>query len=172
MKKFSWLWLSLLIPASVSLGCGSDKEDETGHIDDDNETETSTVTTGTTTSGTSDPDAPQILNADAWCYLHKTGDKYYQWALTAEITDPQGTETIPGLLMDAVTVVFNGTDFASYPLTCADDGDCIGSFKEADDGVACGNAAAYTIRFVVTDEDDNASAPYEVEGREGSSPAG
>ena len=66
----------------------------------------------------------------------------------------------------------NGTDFASYPLTCADDGDCIGSFKEADDGVACGSASAYTIRFIIVDEDDNASEPYEVEGRQGTSPAG
>ncbi len=184
MKLSDLLRVSMLLFATA---CGED-----GSSDDDNDDDglgggfgttmsstsggssggsTGSGSSGGSTGGTTG-DAPTIVDADAWCYQHKTGEKFYQWALNATVSDPQGADTIPGLLSDAVTVLFNGSAVASYPITCSDDGDCFGSFNETDDGIACQSASSYTIQFVIVDEDDNASEPYEVEGREGSSAAG
>ena len=150
----------LLLPA-----CGGGKDDTSSSTDD-----TATADTADSGQQVSD-DAPVVTSADAYCELHDVGDKYYQWTLQASATDPQGLDTIvrydstqesnyPLVLTSA------GGKLARYGLTCAD-GNCFGSFKESEDGVACSNADTYTFQFVVSDEDGNKSASYDILGRQG-----
>ena len=150
----------LLIPA-----CGGDKDDTASAGDD-----TATGDSGDTQDPVSE-DAPVVVSADAYCELHDVGDKYYQWTLQATVTDPQGLDTVvryDSTQKSNYTQVLSsaGGELARYGLTCAD-GECFGSFKESEDGIACSNASSYTFRFVVSDEDGNKSANHDIEGRQG-----
>ncbi len=134
--------------------------------------------TGGETEGDADADAdgdtdtdgqsPWIEAGDAYCYQHKTGEKFYQWEVNCIGDDPQGADTLESFHADAKVDVLNssGGELASYALVCNDSGECFGSFRETDDGIACSNATSYTIRFQVVDEDGNTSAPYELQGRQ------
>jgi len=150
----------LLLPA-----CGGGGKDDTSSSNDD----TAADDTGDTGQSVSD-DAPVVTSADAYCELHDVGDKYYQWTLQATATDPQGVDTIvryDSSQESNYTLVLSsaGGELARYGLTCAD-GTCFGSFKESEDGVACSNAESYTFQFVVSDEDGNKSASYDIAGRQ------
>ncbi|MFH1469057.1 MAG: hypothetical protein ABIO70_32015 [Pseudomonadota bacterium] len=143
------------------------KDDDTSDPDDTNpEGDADTDADG---DGDADPDAPWIEEADAYCYLHETGDQFYLWEVNCTADDPQGSDTIKSFdATNSVVTVLNdgGTTVATYALVCTDEGACVGSFKETDDGVSCASATSYTIRFQVVDEDDNVSAPYDVQGRQ------
>jgi hypothetical protein len=54
---------------------------------------------------------------------------------------------------------------ARYALVCDGGGDCVGSFRETDDGVSCEAASSYTFRFQVADQDGHVSAPFDVLGQ-------
>jgi hypothetical protein len=156
-----------LLAFGLVFGLTACKDDDTANTDDTNpEGDADTDADG---DGDADSDAPWIEAADAYCYLHETGDQYYQWEVNCTADDPQGADTLKAFdaAMSKITVLNDGgTEIANYALVCDDEGACFGSFKELDDGISCANATSYTIRFQVADEDDNISAPFEVQGRQ------
>lgn len=111
------------------------------------------------------PDRPEVQSADAYCYLHDVGDPYWQWELLAEATDPQGIDTLATTAtVDAV--IATGDVVASPTIVrYAGESQFFGGFKERDFDMLCGEAADYTFRFVVADQDGHASDAVEVVGR-------
>ncbi len=168
MTRQALLPLALLGLLLGTVSCNDTKD--TADVEGDTDTDTDTDTDA---DGDGDADAdgvsPYLEAADAYCYYHKTGDTYYQWEVNCQADDPQGADTLAAIdtELSHVTVLTSaGGEVAQYALVCEDDGDCFGSFKEADDGVACKNATTYTLRFQVADEDGNTSAPLEIQGRQ------
>jgi hypothetical protein len=149
-------------------GCFGEGKDDTNDPEGDTDTDTDTDTDADG-DGDADPDAPTIEEADAYCYQHKTGDKFYQWEVNCIADDPQGADTISSFdAENSIVVVLNeaGGELADYALVCNDSGECFGSFRESDDGIACASASDYTLRFQVVDEDGNISAPFSIQGRQ------
>ncbi len=107
-----------------------------------------------------DPEAPVIQSAEVVCYLHETGDRYYQWSALATATDPQGNSTIATFGTLAATA---GTvSLGETPLACGD-GNCQTSWREGQElDVECVNVDTYSFTFSVVDADGHASAPVEV----------
>lgn len=140
--------------------------DADGDADGDGDGDTDVDTDTDTDPSTGDP--PVVLDADAYCYQHKTGDKFYLWEANCTATDPQGADTIQPFdtELSVAAVLSGGTELASYPLACDSGGSCFASFRESDHGIACASATSYTVRFQVVDEDGNQSAPYDVQGRQ------
>ncbi len=121
-----------------------------------------------------DPNAPVIKDADAWCYYHDTGDPRYIWVAALEVSDPQGTDTIQSFFTGVTVYDSAGDEMFTESLTCGD-GSCTGTWREdtyAPDIMTCTKADEFTLEFVIYDEEGNASEPYEVTGREGSSASG
>ncbi|MBM4367951.1 MAG: hypothetical protein FJ102_17190 [Deltaproteobacteria bacterium] len=115
-----------------------------------------------------DPDAPVIQSASVSCYLHETGDRYYQWSALASATDPQGQSTIATFGTLAATA--GEVDLGEVALAC-NDGDCLGSWREGQDiSVECVNVATYAFTFVVEDIDGHASAPVTVSATQTTEP--
>jgi hypothetical protein len=167
MTKARFFPLLALTLAFGLTACFGDKDD-TDNKDDSGETE-GDADTDADTDGDADPDAPTIEEADGYCYQHKTGDKFYQWEVNCIADDPQGADTLVSFdAENSIVMVLNdsGGEIADYALVCNDSGECFGSFRESDHGVACSNASAYTLRFQVVDEDGNISAPYSIQGRQ------
>jgi len=153
----------------LSLTACKNDGDDTGPNDDTNPEGDADTDSDADGDGDADPDAPWIEAADAYCYLHETGDQYYQWEVNCTADDPQGADTLKSFdaALNIVSILNDGgTEIATYALVCTDEGMCVGSFKEADDGVSCASASSYTARFQVADEDDNISAPFDVQGRQ------
>ena len=121
--------------------------------------------------GSSDGISPSILSADSWCYEHPKSDATYIWMATAEVTDPQGLDTMESFF-DGVTVSTSGVEVATYAMVCTNGGDCSTSWNQNEDGIACSNAEAYEITITVVDEDGNWSDSVQVTGRSGSSAEG
>ncbi len=171
-KLFPLLALCLTIGVTA---CGDGKDDTDGS-EGDTDTDTDTDTDiDADADGDADPDAPWIEEAEAYCYQHKTGDKFYQWEVNCIADDPQGADTLKSFDAElSIVKVLNeaGGELADYALVCDDSGECFGSFRESDDGVACTSASNYTLVFQVADEDDHVSAPFSVQGEQRDNPAG
>ena len=162
-RLFPVLALALALTA-----CFGDGKDDTNEPEGDTDTDTDTDTDADG-DGDADPDAPTIDEADGYCYQHKTGDKFYQWEVNCIADDPQGADTISSFdAENSVVTVLNdsGGELAAYALVCNDSGECFGSFRESDHGIACASATDYTLRFQVVDEDGNISAPVSIQGRQ------
>ena len=134
---------------------------DAGNINTD---DTSIDSADTETTGGNE-ESPSIESADVHCYLHSTGDQFYQWTMSAQVDDPQGRDTIE--VINTVEAYLNGDLQASYSLVCPDtSGDCVGSFRETDNGILCSTASNYDFKFLIVDEDGN-SASKTVQGYEG-----
>lgn len=98
--------------------------------------------------------APSVVGVEPpTCFEAESAGEVWQAAFT--VVDPQGEATVH----EGTLAVLDGTtELATYPTMCSD-GLCSGSFREVYDGIACSFEG--TFRFVVTDEDGNASAPYD-----------
>lgn len=115
-----------------------------------------------------DPEAPVIESAEVSCYLHQTGETYYQWSALAFATDPQGQSTIA--TFGTLSAVANEVELGEILLAC-NDGDCLTSWREGQDiSVECVNVASYAFTFVVEDIDGHASAPMTVSGAQTTEP--
>ncbi len=119
-----------------------------------------------------DPDRPVIESADAWCYLHQTGDERLIWSATATATDPQGVETLTLMTTNGISIFEDGETVDSQALVCEADGLCTASWASDATLVDCQQPESYTLVFTVLDEDAKRSAPFEVVGRMGSGPEG
>ena len=126
---------------------------------------------GESGGGNSDGISPSILSADSWCYEHPKSDATYIWMAAAEVTDPQGLDTLESFF-DGVVVSTSGVEVATYAMVCTSGGDCSTSWNQNEDGIACSNAEAYEIQITVVDEDGNWSESVQVTGRVGSSAEG
>ena len=146
------------LPTNIDTG---PKGDDTGEADTDTDTDADTDSTA----------APVIEEADAYCLYNDSSTQYYYWVVQCKADDPQGDDTLADFGAEwAHTVTVRGTegtDIASYELSCNDDGDCTGTFYESDYGVICTSASDYIFGFVVYDQDGNASELFEVVGRQG-----
>lgn len=101
--------------------------------------------------------SPQLSNGDAYCYLHNTGEEFYQWAFSVDYTDPQGSTDVPRTGHDVDFLrEGNVVKSATGVLICDNDqGWCIASFKEADYDIPCASAEDWTVRFTIYDYEGN-----------------
>jgi len=107
--------------------------------------------------------APTLRACDAWCYLHQTGDAYYQWLVSCDAEDPQG----PLNLDDGSAWLPNtqGVEQRIFPMVCDEEGLCHTSFREDTSGVSCADAPDYSFQVQIWDLDGNGSAVLTVKGR-------
>lgn len=167
--------LTLLPMLALTVGCAGDKEgdndDEDGSADDTGGAGEGDGS-GSGSGGSPDGETPYIVEADAWCYLHDTGDTAYFWIAEAIAEDPQGTDTLESFYTEGVDIYAGDALIATYALVCDENGTCTASWNQDQDGVSCASADSYTISIAVMDEDANISESAEVAGREGSSSSG
>ena len=140
---------------------GAGSEDDGGGGDDGGET---------------NPDAPTILMLDVYCCDSGQGTPAWYWILTAQVSDPQGNDTIAGPGADSGNEVNvrgsgggGGTPLADYGtgFSCDDKGVCDTSWQQQADNIMCeGSASNYEIELIVADEDGNRSQPETVIGEE------
>ena len=122
--------------------------------------------------GDPDPDRPAIEAADAWCFLHETGDTRWIWSATATASDPQGADTLLPVTAQGIAVYAGGGTYDPQVLVCDADGSCTASWGADEAGMDCARPQDFTLVFTVLDEDAKRSVPFEVTGRLGSGPEG
>ena len=164
--------LTLLPVFALNVGCAGDKDGDKDDEDDAVDDTGGGEGDGTSDGGSNDGETPYIVEADAWCYLHDTGDTAYFWIAEAIAEDPQGTDTLESFYTEGVEVYAGDALIATYALVCDENGTCTASWNQDQDGVSCASADSYTISIAVMDEDANISDSAEVAGREGSSSSG
>ena len=120
--------------------------------------------------GGTDGVSPTIVSADGCCYENLSGDSAFFWTVSASVDDPQGADTISNFFEGGLLVYAGDAEVANYYMACQD-GQCVGSFNQSEDNIACGNATAYTLKEQVVDDDCNWSTPYEIAGRQSATAA-
>jgi hypothetical protein len=125
--------------------------------------------------GGNNPDAPTILMLDVYCCNPAAGPKSWYWILSAQVSDPQGNDTIAPAGLDSGHEVNvrgagggGGEPLAEYGagFSCDDKGVCDTSWQQTADNILCSNADAYSIELIVADEDGNLSQPDEILGEQ------
>lgn len=157
-----FLILTLLAACGDDPDKGQDSQDPS---DTSPDTESDADTDGDTDSDL-DADRPVVLTAQALYFHHTVGGDTWGWSFLATADDPQGVATIERWVHEeqAVFVLDRaGTTLAAYDITCVE-GSCSGTCWEDDHGILHTQVDEYTFRFVVVDEDGNASAPMDVKG--------
>jgi hypothetical protein len=154
--------MAILLVTTIALpACAGGDKDTSAETDSAGDADTDTDTDVDT--DTPEAEVPVVTAADAWCYFHETGEQFYNWDAECTVTDPQGTGSLEN---GRLVIVRDAVELAVKVLACdRDAGVCRTTFREDAEGVLCAEAAAYTFRFTVTDEDDNTSEPVEVPGR-------
>lgn len=149
------LTLALLLLAACSGDDGGPKDDTGG--DDSGHG-------GGGDSGDGNDDVkPSVLGLESLdCdKMQSSGDT---WTFTINVDDPQGADTVKS---GEVTVLSaEGGELATYVLACGS-GQCFGQFRASYDGIGCSLEGEVTLRFVVTDEDGNASDPWDYDTAQG-----
>jgi len=112
--------------------------------------------------GDTEPPAPTIIRAAAWCQQYTVGAKYWVWFVEAEAEDPQGTETLlpvgsPARFYKEEALI------AERELVCSDEGYCFASWEETGDEPLCSIASQYLIEIQIADADLNYSASVTIE---------
>jgi hypothetical protein len=106
--------------------------------------------------------APEVLSVERLeCTQQQSAGEV--WQLEIMVDDPQGADTVSPIGRVAV-LNSQGGELAAYDLAC-NDGQCFGSFRADYNGITCSLSGSITMRFTVTDEDGNASAPYDAAAR-------
>lgn len=114
-----------------------------------------------------DPDAaPEVLEADVWCYDGST------WAASVTFLDVQGADTVESIVEDGIVASQDSADLGAYSLVCGGDGRCSGSWDASTDGILCEQATTYTFTIRVPDTDGHWSEPFVVTGRQGTDASG
>jgi hypothetical protein len=119
------------------------------------------------------PDAPTILALDVYCCNPASGQPAWYWVLEAQVSDPQGNDTIAdagpnsGNEVNVLSAGGGGAPFAEYGagFSCDDKGVCGTSWQQQTDNIICDNADSYDIELIVADEDGNKSEPSTVPGK-------
>lgn len=101
--------------------------------------------------------SPEVFDSNVYCYLHDTGDQFYQWSITAYYDDPQGLENVPRSFH--WVEIYKGDNLVEDVelLSCdTNSGKCIGSFNADAVGIACAGAAdEYDFKIIISDYDGN-----------------
>jgi hypothetical protein len=167
MSRFCMLCLVLW-----AMGCGGgDKSDSAAGVDGGTTVDTSGGDgDGGSGSGTGDdPDAPQAVVVDALCSVHTTGETFASWAVLGTATDPQGADTLLGLVPDGAVVLQGGAEVYRTALSCTapdlSEAQCSASFGQWDGAADCSGATSVQIVIEVEDEDGNRAASEPVQGR-------
>jgi hypothetical protein len=106
--------------------------------------------------------APSVLSVERLeCTQQQSAGEVWQLEITVD--DPQGADTVSPIGRVAV-LNSQGGELAAYDLAC-NDGQCFGSFRADYNGITCALSGSITMRFTVTDEDGNASAPFDAAAR-------
>ena len=115
--------------------------------------------------GGPNPDAPTILMLDVYCCNPAQGPEAWYWILTAQVSDPQGVETIAPI-GEGHEVNVRGSGGSGEPIVdygagfgCDEKGVCDTSWSQNADNIMCSNASNYEIELIVADEDCNLSEP-------------
>lgn len=125
--------------------------------------------------GGANRDAPTILMLDVYCCNPASGQPAWYWVLQAQVSDPQGNDTIAGPGADSGNEVnVRGSGGGGEPLaeygsgfSCDDKGVCDTSWQQDADNIMCdGSASNYSIELIVADEDGNRSEPEEMIGEQ------
>jgi hypothetical protein len=123
--------------------------------------------------GGPNPDAPTILSLDVTCCNPAAGPKAWYWALEAQVSDPQGNDTLADSGADSGNEVNVYGTGGSQPLAeygagfhCDDKGVCGTSWQQSTDNIQCSNADNYEIELIVADQDGNLSQPDRVPGKQ------
>ena len=125
--------------------------------------------------GGPNPDAPTILSMQVYCCNPAQGPEAWYWFLGAQVSDPQGNDTIAGPGADSGNEVNvrgsgggGGTPLAEYGalFSCDDKGVCDTSWQQQTDNIVCANADSYEIELIVADEDGNRSEPMTLPGKQ------
>ena len=125
--------------------------------------------------GETNADAPTILMLDVYCCNPASGQPAWYWVLEAQVSDPQGNDTIAdpepdnGNEVNVFGAGGGGTPLAEYGLgfSCDDKGVCGASWQQQADNIMCDGAAEnYEIELIVADEDGNRSDPETVPGKQ------
>lgn len=149
----------------MALGCG-EKEGVDSTPSDTNPTDDSATTDDTSTDDTGEEvsdDAPKITTCDAFCYLHETGDTFYNWRVECNVDDAQGVSNVWNGTVD----IAKGSDpVANDLMACDATGYCSGTFREDLYGILCSDASSYDFLIKIQDWDQNWSKPYKVAGRQ------
>jgi len=135
----------LLSSLTLVLACGEkDGDDTSGETGD---------------TDVADGVSPELFDGDAHCFLHDTGDQFYQWTFTVSYTDPQGVGDVPGGVGQHDLAFLQGDNIIhemSGIVVCdPNQGNCFASFKEADYGIPCSSAEDWTVRFTLFDYEGN-----------------
>ena len=153
------MFLSLIF--SLTIACsGKDGTDDSG--------------SSTDTTEPSNPDAPYVTEADAWCYTQGGSTNVDYWAFSATVDDPQGVDTIESFMTEGISfqIAANGSQVKTVTLVCDPSGACTGSESTETVGVGCAQATDYQAAFTISDADGNLSDPYVAPCRQGNSAAG
>jgi hypothetical protein len=120
-------------------------------------------------------DSPTILFLDVYCCNPAQGPKAWYWVLEAQVSDPQGNDTIADPGSDSGHEVNvrgsgggGGEPLAEYGagFSCDDKGVCDTSWQQQTDNILCSNADSYEIELIVADEDGNPSEAETVPGKQ------
>jgi len=102
---------------------------------------------------------PEITFAQAVCERGATDE----WFLNAAADDPQGIETLAA--NGQARVLNGGTEPIALVLDCsASPGFCTAEYSAADVGAVCARAEEIEFEFTVSDEDENQSESFVVNG--------
>lgn len=102
---------------------------------------------------------PEITFAQAVCERGATEE----WFFNAAADDPQGIETLAP--SGEVRVIDGGTESVNLELNCnASSGFCTAEYTAAEVGAVCARAEELVFEFTVSDEDDNPSESFVVNG--------
>ncbi|MCB9762450.1 MAG: hypothetical protein H6739_21815 [Alphaproteobacteria bacterium] len=107
--------------------------------------------------------SPRITEPDAFCYEHTEGDTFFQWIITASVTDPQGDDTLD--VWATLEVLAGGG--VVYDIDAVVDktaGTINTSFNADTAGINCDAADTYTFRLTARDSEGN-EGTAEVAGR-------
>lgn len=107
---------------------------------------------------------PVVVSVDAYCAL-PPGASSETWYVSAQVSDPQGAETV---VSGEVRVARDGSDLTTQALTCDGTSTCTGSFDAAATGIVCAEAGEYIFSFTVTDADGHVADAFGCQGRQGS----
>ncbi len=137
---------SALLPLLFVVACAGSKDGDTSADTDSSPGDTYET----------DPDFdPYVVSVDSVaCAEYQSAGE--SWDVSLTVNDPQGPETVS----DGSVTVLNaeGGELATYVLACGN-GQCFGSFRSSYDGIGCDLMGQVTLRFVVTDDNGNASHP-------------
>jgi hypothetical protein len=156
------------------LGCsGKDNTSDTAS-DDQISNDTSDSNDTNDTVDTSDPNAPSVIEADAWCYTQGGSTNVDFWAFSASADDPQGTDTLESFMPTGISFqdAGSGSEIKTIALVCDTTGQCTGSESTETVGIGCAQASDFQAVFTVSDADGNLSAPYTAACRQGTDATG